>query len=69
MMVRVIAAIAMAALGALMLGGCSTVFHGSAPSAQAGMEYVAGTRGGSRTIWLCPVGAANGECHRVEVTD
>lgn len=53
----------------LLMSACSTGFYASAPAAQSGMEYVAGQRGGTRTIWLCPVGQASAECRRVEVND
>lgn len=70
---RMLTKIALSAVAAMVLGGCSTVFHASAPAATQGMEYVVGGRGGlfsaPRTMWLCPTGAASGECQRVEVQD
>jgi hypothetical protein len=57
------------ALTSVLLGGCATGFNASAPAAQAGTEYVVGHRSSSRTIWLCPVGAAAADCRRVEVQD
>ena len=69
MMIKVAFGVAIAAMASIALGGCATGFYGSAPSATPGMEYVVGHQSSSRTMWLCPVGAATADCRRIEVQD
>jgi hypothetical protein len=52
----------------LMLGGCATEFWGTAP-ASPGKVYVAGSKAGERTIWLCPLTAGEADCTPVEISD
>ena len=61
----------MAGVGlALLAGGCSVYFHGSAPAPDGSVYVVGGKQGffGTKsTVWLCPAEGSQADCQKVEI--
>ncbi len=54
---------------AATLGGCATEMWASAPAGTPGKVFVAGSSGGVRAVWVCPVQGSDEKCAVVDIQD